>query len=97
MELREYIEIGATKAGSLTALGKLLGMSQPDMSHAKAHKIGITLAGAIKLADYIGADRLEVIIANEMATEKKEEKRNFWSRLISQPAISAAQNLRFTE
>lgn len=84
MELREYIEIGAKKAGSLTALGKILGMSQPDMSHAKAHKIGITLAGSIRLADYIEVDRFEVIVANEMATEKKEEKQAFWRNLLVQ-------------
>lgn len=94
MELRDYIEIGATKAGSLTALGKILGMSQPDMSHAKAHKIGITLAGAVKLADYINADRFAVIIANELATEKKEEKRAFWSQLLATPPESYIRHIK---
>ncbi|EKE17726.1 MAG: hypothetical protein ACD_10C00302G0002 [uncultured bacterium] len=83
MQLREYIEAGAKKAGSLTALGKLLDMSQPNMSHAKAGKQSLTTAAAVQLADYIGADLRAVIAANELVTEKKEEKRAFWGSLLN--------------
>lgn len=82
MTLSEYIDAGAKKAGSLTALGKMLGMSQPDMSNARAQRRALPIDGAIKLADYIEADRIAVISANELATEKKEEKREFWSHLL---------------
>lgn len=97
MTLSDYIEEGAKKAGNLTALAKILDMDPTNRTGAKAHRRGLPTDAAIKLADLIKADRITVISANELATEKKEEKRNFWSRLISQPAISAAQNLRFTE
>ncbi len=34
------------------------------------------------LADYIGVDSLAVIAANELATEKKPEKQEFWGCLL---------------
>jgi len=82
MELRDFVEIGAKKAGSLTALGKLLDISQPTISGVKAHKRALTVEGAVKLADYIGADLRAVIAANELVTEKKEEKRRFWAPFV---------------
>ena len=86
MQMREYIEQGTAKAGSLTALGKLLGISQPDMSNARAQKRALPIDGAVKLADYIGADLRSVLAANELVTEKKEEKRAFWSSFLVEPA-----------
>ena len=82
MELRDYIEIGSEKAGSLTALGKKLDLSQPNMSHAKAMKKALPIDAAMKLADYIGADLRSVIAANELVTEKKEEKKNYWMQFV---------------
>jgi hypothetical protein len=79
MELKDYIEDGARKAGSLTALGKFLDLDQRNLTSAKAHRRALPIDLCIKLADYIGADRIAVISANELATEKKEEKRAFWS------------------
>lgn len=78
MQLRDYIEQGATKAGSLTALGKMLDMSQPTISAAKAHRRPLTNKACFQLADFIGADLKAVIAANELVTEKDEEKRAFW-------------------
>ena len=51
MELREFIEIGAKKAGSLTELGKMLGQDQRHMSNAKAHTRPLPLDAAVRLAD----------------------------------------------
>jgi hypothetical protein len=82
MELRDYLEIGAKKAGSLTALGKILNISQPNMSNAKAQKKGLPLDAAVKLADYIDEELKAVIAANELVTEKKEEKRAYWRPFI---------------
>lgn len=78
MQLRDYIEEGAKKAGSLTGLGRMLGISQADISNAKAMKKRIPLKAAVQLADYIGADLKAVIAANELVTEKDEAKRAFW-------------------
>lgn len=78
MELKEFIAHGAEKAGGLTELGKLLGLRQQEMTSAKGHRRPIPLDAAVRLADYIGADLRAVIAANELVTEKKEEKREFW-------------------
>lgn len=86
MTLSDYIEAGATKAGSLSALARLLCVNQPDISKAKNRSGRIPLETAIKLADYIDADRIAVISANELATEKKEEKREFWNSLLTAPS-----------
>ena len=82
MELREIIEQGAAKAGSVSALARYLGMNQPDVSNAKAQKKRLPIDAVVKLADYIGADLRAVIAANELVTEKKEEKRRFWSPFV---------------
>lgn len=83
MELRDYIEQGAKKAGSLTELGKILDMSQPTISGAKAHKRPMTNKAVVQLAEYIGADLKAVIAANELVTEKDEKKRAFWSPFVN--------------
>jgi len=82
MELKDFLEVGSQKAGSLTALGKLLDMSQPRMSRSKGQKEPLPIDAAVKLADYIGADLRAVIAANELVTEKKEEKRRFWAPFV---------------
>lgn len=94
MNLSDYIEAGAKKAGNLTALGKLLGLSQPEISNARAMRRALPIDGAIKLADYIEADRIAVISANELATEKKEEKRAFWSELLAAPQTSYIRHIK---
>ena len=92
MELRDFVEKGAEKAGSLTALGKLLDLSQPNMSAVKAHKRGFPIDIAVKLADYIEADLKAVIAANELVTERKEEKRQFWMPFVSNKRSAAILN-----
>lgn len=82
MEMRDYLEIGAKKAGSLTNLGKLLDLSQPFMSRVKSGEKGLPIDAAVKLADYIGADLRSVVAENELITEKKPEKRAFWSPFV---------------
>lgn len=94
MELREFIEQGAAKAGSLTALGKILDLDQRNMTSAKAHRRGLPSDVAIKLADYIGADRIAVISANELATEKKPEKQEFWRGLLNAPKTGQLSYIR---
>lgn len=95
MELREFIEIGAKKAGSLTELGKMLGQDQRNMTSAKGHRRPLPLDAAVKLADYVGADLRAVIAANELVTEKKEEKRAFWTP-FAQSARAAGIAIAFS-
>lgn len=97
MTLSEYIKTGAEKAGSLSALARHLKINQPEVSKAANGKGRIPLEKAIELADYIETDRIAVISANELATEKKPEKRDFWSHLLGQSAPQHFQKLLFTE
>ena len=90
MELRDYIDAGTKKAGSLTALGKILDVSQPNMSHAKAHKAKLPLDAVTRLADYITTDLKTLLAANELVTEKKEEKRAYWMH-FAQGGVAGAE------
>lgn len=83
MELRDYIEQGAKKAGSLTELGKMLDMSQPFISKAKAHTRPLPAKAVVQLAEFIEADLRAVIAANELVTEKDEKKRAFWHPFVN--------------
>lgn len=93
--LKNYIEEGAKKAGSLTALGRMLGISQPDMSNAKAEKKPIPVKACVQLAEFIEADLKAVIAANELVTEKDEAKRAFWTPFV-QHAKAASIALEFS-
>lgn len=95
MELRDYIDQGAKKAGSVSALARQLGLLQQSMNEAKHHRRQLPLDSAVKLADYIEADRIAVIAANELATEKKAEKQAFW-RPFAQNAKAASIALVLT-
>lgn len=95
MELRDYIEEAAAKAGSVSALARMLGMNQPDVSNAKAMKKRLPAKAIVEISDYIGADLKAVIAANELVTEKDEEKRNFWSHLLaSAPSHSYIRHIK---
>ncbi|MDR2187712.1 MAG: hypothetical protein LBE62_06620 [Azonexus sp.] len=94
MNLSEYINEGAKKAGSLTGLGTMLGIEQRNMTSAKAQRRGLPNDACVRLADYIGADRLEVIAANELATEKKPEKRQFWMHLLGEKSGGGLSYIR---
>lgn len=78
MELRDYIENGSRKAGSLSALSKIIDFDPRNLTAAKAHRRGLPTEAVMRLAEYIDADLKAVIAANELATEKDERKRAFW-------------------
>ena len=94
MKLCEYIEEAAKKAGSVAELGRLLGITREATTQAKSEKRPLPLDACVKLADYIGSDRMAVIAANELATEKKEEKRTFWTSFLAIP--TATHGMHFT-
>ena len=82
MELKDYIELGAKKAGSVSALARYLQMNQPDLSNAKSHKKGLPDEALSKLADYIGTDYRILVAANKLVTEKNETKRAYWRPFV---------------
>lgn len=82
MELKEFIVAGIQIAGTSRKLAAIIGIGANELTDAKAHRRGLTLEAAVKLADYLQADLRTVIAANALATEKKEEKRRFWSPFV---------------
>ena len=97
MELKDFLEIGAQKAGSLTELGRMLGISQPNMSKHKAHRAIMPMDAIVRLAEYIDADLKALIAANELVTERKEAKRQFWMPFVSSKRAAAIFNMTQTE
>lgn len=77
-EFKEFIEIGEKKAGKQTELAKILGTRDTTLRLAKSGKRGLSVDICIKLADYINENRLEVIAASNLVTEKDEEKRKIF-------------------
>ncbi len=93
MQLRDYIEAGLKIAGSRETLAETIGITADNLSSAKTHKRGLPNHAAIKLATLLKANPLEVIVASELATEKKPEKREFWSHLLSAPQMSYIRHM----
>ena len=83
MKLHDYIEKGAAKAGSVAELARVLGLTREQVSAAKSEKRQLPTHCAIKLANYLDADRIAVISANELATEKRPEIQEFWRGLLT--------------
>ena len=75
MELKNYIEKAEKKAGSQIELAKFLGISTGYIRNAKANKSGLPDPLCMKLADYINEDKLSVIAASGLVTEKDPERR----------------------
>jgi hypothetical protein len=75
MELRDYIIKGSEKAGSLTALGKMLDLTQPQISTIKAHKKPLPDKALVTLAEYLSVPERDLIAANNIAMGKHVE---FW-------------------
>lgn len=83
MLINEYIEKAEKKAGKQIELAKLLGTTGSYIRMVKAGKRGFPDDICILLADYIGADRLEVIAASNLVTEKDEKKRKVFESCFS--------------
>jgi len=75
MQMKSYIEQGETKAGSQKQLANMLDVSASYIRMVKAEQKKLSIDMCIVLADYIGEDRLEVIAASNLVTEKDERKR----------------------
>lgn len=89
MELKNYIEKAEKKAGSQIKLAKFLGISTGYIRNAKANKSGLPDPLCIKLADYINEDKLSVIAASGLVTEKDPERRKILERCFKKVASIA--------
>lgn len=78
MKITEFIEAAEKKAGKQIELARILGISDSYIRIVKTGRRGFPDDICIQLADYIGADRLEVIAASNLVTEKDERKRRIF-------------------
>lgn len=83
MEMKKYIELAEEKAGKQRDLAKMLEISDAYIRMVKSGKRSFSDDVCIQIADYIGADRLEVIAANNLVTEKDEKKRKIFESCFS--------------
>ncbi|MDP3663711.1 MAG: hypothetical protein U1D41_09430 [Nitrosomonas sp.] len=93
MEMKNYIEQAERKAGKQAALAEILGTSSSYIRMVKAGQRGFPVEICILLADYIKADRLEVIAASNLVTEKDEKKRRILESCFSTAASVTAAAL----
>lgn len=90
MLINEYIEKAEKKAGKQIELAKILGTTSSYIRMVKAGKRGFPDDICIQLADFIEADRLEVIAASNLVTEKDEKKRKVFESCFRKVAGIAA-------
>jgi proteasome lid subunit RPN8/RPN11 len=93
MELKKYIEKGEEKAGKQIELAKILGISDGYIRMVKSKKRGLPVETCILLADYINEDRLEVIAASGLVTEKDEKKRKIFESCFKKTSQAACIGL----
>ena len=86
MKINEFIEAAEKKAGKKTELAKILKISDGYIRMVKTGRRGFSDDVCIRLADYIGANRLEVIAASNLVTEKDEEKRKIFESCFTTAA-----------
>lgn len=80
--MKELIRIAEEKAGSQIALAKMLGQFDSSIRQVKAGKKGLPDAVCIELADFLGMDRLAVIAASNLVTEKNEKRKKIFENCI---------------
>ncbi|MBI4741527.1 MAG: hypothetical protein HY777_08305 [Betaproteobacteria bacterium] len=72
MELRDYIEDGQQKAGSIKELANILGIAANSLTDAKHSRRGLPLVSCYKLAELIEARPEAIAAASAIVTEKDE-------------------------
>lgn len=88
MELRDYIEDGQKKAGSVRALAKIIGVRDHNISDAKAGRRGLPLVASYKLAELIDARPEAVAAASALVTEKDESAREYLRPFVQMGRLS---------
>lgn len=90
MEMKNYIEKAEKKAGKQTELANMLGITASYIRMVKAGKKGFPIETCIVLADYINEDRLEIIAASNLVTEKDERKRKIFESCFTKTSKAAS-------
>lgn len=90
MKMNDYLEKAQKKAGSQIKLAKILGISDRYIRLVRDGERSLADDVCIQLADYIGADRLEVIAASNLVTEKDEKKRKVFESCFSGASRAAS-------
>ncbi len=90
MDMKNYIEEAEKKAGTQRKLAEILGITTRYINMAKNKERCLSVDTCIVLADYIKRDRLEVIAASNLATEKNEKKRKILESCFSTAASVTA-------
>jgi len=89
MDIKKYIERAEEKAGTQKKLAEMLGITTSYLRNVKSYKSGLPDALCIKIADFINADRLEVIAASGLVTEKDSERRKILESCFNRAATVA--------
>ena len=97
MKINDYLETAEKKAGKQIELARILGISDRYIRMVRDGKRGFPDDICILLADYINADRLEVIAASNLVTEKDEKKRKIFESCFTKAATIAAAALFLVE
>lgn len=91
--MKTYIEKAEKKAGTQIKLAEILNVSDAYIRNAKKGRSGLPDAICIKLADYIQEDRLEVIAASNLVTEKDIERRKIFESCFKKTSQAACISL----
>lgn len=91
--MNEYLRKGQEKAGSQIKLAKILDISDRYIRLVRDGERSLADDVCIKLADYIGEDRLEVIAASNLVTEKDERKRKIFESCFKRTSQAACIGL----
>jgi predicted transcriptional regulator len=93
MKMNEYLKKGQEKAGSQIKLAKILEVSDRYIRQVRDGDRSLADDVCIRLADYIGEDRLEVIAASNLVTEKDERKRKIFESCFKKTSQAACIGL----
>lgn len=86
MDLKSFIERAEKAVGSQRTLGQMIGQSPSALRSAKAGLIGLPSYACVMIAEIIGEDKIVVIAASELVTEKKQERRKIWMACVAKTA-----------
>lgn len=86
MELKELIERAEKAAGGQKALAIRIGQDAGNIRGAKAGLKGLPDYACVMIAELIGEEPITVIAASNLATEKKEERREIWRPFVARAA-----------
>jgi hypothetical protein len=82
MDLHEMIETAAKQCASVRELAQKIGVSDSNLTAAKAGRRGLPNSACGKLAEILNIDRWVVVAASDLVTEKNPEKRAYLTPFV---------------